>query len=406
MNDHSSACQVAFILGPYLGRLNPAHVVSAVLAYCCGAAAAFGIGYTLLAGICMERFFARPSAAPTRFPSITIVKPLCGPEPALLANLVSFCEQDYPGTVQIIFGVNLASDPALEAVKILRRLHPAIEIMVVDDVRLHGSNRKVSNLLNMLPHARHEVLVFSDSDVWAPGHYLRSIIGELQQPGVGLVTCVYNGEPEGGIWARLSAMSTNYQFIPGAVTALSLGLARPCFGQTIAMSRSMLEKIGGLKQFADHLAEDHALGEAVRSAGHRVAIPSLVISHDCAESSFAKLVAHELRWNRTIRTVDPLGHLCSALAHPLPLAFLAAGFSGFAPWSARLIAAALIVRLALKVWADHLCRRSARDWWLQPFSDLVLFALFLISFLTARVTWRGFNFVVSDDGLLSAAKKE
>ena len=59
--------------------------------------------------------------------------------------------------------------------------------------------------------------------------------------------------------------------------AVTFGLARPCFGQTIALNRATLEKIGGMEQFADHLAEDHALGEAVRRSGYRVAIPSIAI---------------------------------------------------------------------------------------------------------------------------------
>jgi len=389
-----------------LSQLILPHSTLTILAYCCGAGVVFGIGYSLIAGLCLERFFAPPSPEPAVFPPITLVKPLCGAERALLGNLASFCDQDYPGPVQIVFGVNLATDPALQTIEELRRLYPAANITVVSDSRLHGSNRKVSNLINMLPSAQHEVLVFADSDVRVPRNYLRSVVGELQQPGVGLVTCIYVGEPEQSIWSRLSAMSTNCQFIPGAIMAITFGLARPCFGQTIALNRATLEKIGGMEQFADHLAEDHALGEAVRRSGYRVAIPSIAIGHDCVEVSFAKLLAHELRWNRTIHTIDPVGHACSALAHPLPFALLAVVLSGFSPWSLQLTGAALITRLALKLWTDHLLGRSARDWWLQPFSDLVLFGLFAASFLSTRVSWRGFDFAVREGGLLCAQEKK
>lgn len=389
-----------------LSQLLPPHSPLTVLAVCCGAAAVFGIGYSLIAGLCLARFFAPTSPEPAEFPPVTLVKPLCGAERALLGNLASFCDQDYPGPVQIVFGVNLATDPALQTIAELRRLHPKANITVVNDSRLHGSNRKVSNLINMLGSAQHEVLVFADSDVRVPRNYLRVVIGELQQPGVGLVTCIYVGEPEPSIWSRLSAMSTNCQFLPGAILAINFGLARPCFGQTIALKRAMLERIGGLERFSDHLAEDHALGEAVRQAGGRVAIPSITIGHDCVEVSFAQLVAHELRWNRTIHTIDPVGHVCSVLAHPLPFALLAVVLSGFSLWSWQLTGAALISRLALKLWTDHLLGRSARDWWLQPFSDVVLFGLFAASFLSTRVSWRGFDFAVREGGLLCAQEKK
>jgi ceramide glucosyltransferase len=386
------------------GPLRAAHLLLAALALFCGAVAVLGIIYTLLAGALIGRFFARPRAEPASFPPVTVVKPLHGGEWALLRNLSSFCRQDYPGPVQFLFGVHDAGDPALETVGELRRLHPDAHITVVADSRLHGPNRKISNTINMLPQARHDVLVFADSDVGVDPDYLRNVVGELQKPGVGLVTCVYRGEPDPGFWPRVSANATNYQFLPGAVTGLALGLARPCFGQTIAMRRETLERIGGIAPFVHHLAEDHAIGEAVRMAGGKVAIPPFAISHACVENSFARLVAHELRWSRTIRAIDPAGHLGSALIHPFAFASLAVLLSGAAGWSWPLAVMALIVRLALKLRSDRVLRRPHSDLWLLPLSDLVLFAIFAASFFSKRVTWRGFSFHVDGNGRMSAVQ--
>jgi len=386
--------------------LNASHPLLAALAFFFGAGAVFGICYTLLCCAFISRFFARSTSEPARFPPVTIVKPLYGQEWPLLRNLSSFCQQNYPGPVQFLFGTNDARDPALKTVDDLRRLHPDADITVVSDSRLHGLNRKVSNIINMLPEARHDVLFFADSDVGVDPNYLRAVVGELQKPGVGLVTCLYRGQPDPGFWPRLSAMATNYQFLPGVVTGLALGLARPCFGQTIAMRRDTLEKIGGFAQFVDHLAEDHAIGEAVRMAGEQVAFPPFTISHACGEASFTKLFAHELRWSRTVRTVDPLGHLGSALAHPFAMALLAVFLSAFAPWSLRLAAVALLVRLALKLWSNHVLRQPSRDLWLLPLCDVLSFAIFIISFFSTRVTWRGFNFNVDGNGLLSSVRDE
>jgi ceramide glucosyltransferase len=382
------------------------HLLAVTLAYACAAAAVFGIGYTVLAGVLIGRFFARPVSEPTSFPPVTIVKPLHGKEWALLANLASFCKQDYPGPVQFVFGVHDSADPALQSVDELRRLHPEADITVVADARLYGPNRKISNILNMLPHARHDVLVFADSDVSVGPSYLSNVIGELQKPGVGLVTCAYRGQPDPGFWPRLSAKATNYQFLPGVVTGLALGLARPCFGQTIAMRRATLEKIGGFMPFVHHLAEDHAIGEAVRMHGEKVVIPPFTISHACVESSATQLVVHELRWSRTIRRIDPLGHLGSALVHPLAFALLAIAFSAGAIWAWSLALAAMLARLALKLLSDRALRQPCRDLWLLPLWDIVSFAIFVASFRSSRVTWRGFSFKVDGDGLLSAAQDE
>jgi len=374
------------------------------LALLCAMGAALGIVYTLLAGALMGRFFSRTTSQPTCFPPVTIVKPLHGGEWSLLGNLSSFCEQDYPGPVHFLFGVHDAEDPALQTVEQLRLLYPRALITVVADARLYGPNRKMSNILNMLPEARHDVLVFADSDVSVSSGYLRNVIGELQKPGVGLVTCIYRGQPDPGFWPRLSAMATNYQFLPSVVTGLALGLARPCFGQTIAMRRATLEKIGGFAKFVHHLAEDHAIGEAVRMTGEKVVIPPFTVSHACGETSAAKLIAHELRWSRTIRTIDPLGHLGSALIHPFAFALLAVLLSGGAAWAWLLAALALLARQALKVLSDRSLGQPLGGLWLLPFWDIVSFSIFLASFLSTRVNWRGFSFKVDGNGLLSPVR--
>ncbi|CAB3710121.1 bacteriohopanetetrol glucosamine biosynthesis glycosyltransferase HpnI [Paraburkholderia rhynchosiae] len=386
--------------------MSAAHWLAAAPAYACAACALFGIGYTMLASVLIGRFFARAVAEPLSFPPVTIVKPLHGNERALLDNLSSFCTQRYVGDVQFLFGVHDPADAALQAVDELRHLHPAADITVVADARLYGPNRKISNIINMLPQARHDVLVFADSDVSVGPDYLRNIVGELQRPGVGLVTCVYRGQAEPGFWPRLSAKATNYQFLPGVVTGLALGLAQPCFGQTIAMRRRTLEKIGGFMPFVRYLAEDHAIGEAVRASGEQVAIPPFAIAHACVERTATQLFAHELRWSRTIRSIDPLGHLGSALMHPLAFALLAAAFSGGAWWAWLIAALAVCARFALKLRADRALRQMHGGLWLLPFWDIVSFAIFVASFCSSRVTWRGFSFNVDGEGLLSAAQDE
>jgi ceramide glucosyltransferase len=386
--------------------VNAAHLLEVTLAYACAAGAVVGVGYTVLAGALIGRFFARAVSEPSTFPPVTIVKPLHGNEWALLANLSTFCRQDYPGPVQFLFGVHDSADPALQTVDDLRRHFPEADITVVADTRLYGPNRKISNILNMLPQARHDVLVFADSDVSVGPNYLRNVIGELQKPGVGLVTCAYRGQPDPGFWPRLSAKATNYQFLPGVVTGLALGLARPCFGQTIVMRRDTLEKIGGFTPFVRHLAEDHAIGEAVRLLGEKVVIPPFTISHACVESSAAQLIAHELRWSRTIRRIDPLGHLGSALVHPFAFALLAVIFSAGGWWAWSLALAAMCARLALKLLSDRALKQAHRDLWLLPFWDIVSFAIFVASFWSSRVIWRGVSFKVDGDGLLSAAQDE
>jgi len=377
-----------------------AESVGAALALLCGICAVLGVGYTAWTAHLVGRFFTRTVPVPASFPALTLVKPLHGDEWHLDGQLASFFEQDYPGPVQLLFGVHDPSDAALHVVETLRQRYPHAHVTVVADARLHGLNRKVSNLVNMLPAAEHDVLCFTDSDVTVEPDFLRNVVGELQQPGVGLVTCLYRGECQPGFWPRVSAAATDYQFLPGVVAGLAIGRARPCFGQTIAMTRDMLQRIGGLAQFASHLAEDNAIGEAIRDTGAKVAIPPFVVRHACAETSFARLVSHELRWSRTIRAVDRAGHFGSALTYPLAFALLAALMSGGAGWSWPLVAFALVARGLLRREVDRVTGERGRGLWVLPISDIVSFAIFVASFLSGRVVWRGVDFGVDGKGQL------
>jgi ceramide glucosyltransferase len=385
-----------------MAQLHVVHQFLAFAAALCALCSGLGIVYTLSASLLMRPFFSRRMAAPVCFPPVTVVKPLHGDEWQLMENLTSFLEQDYPGPVQYIFGVHDQSDNALKAVDKLRARFPEKRMTVVVDGRVYGPNRKIANLVNMLDRAEHDVLCFSDSDVRVGPGFLRDILGVLQQPGIGLVTSVYRGLSAPGFWPRVSSAMTDYHFLPGVVTGLSIGRARPCFGQTIATTRTTLTRIGGLVQFAHHLAEDYAIGEAVRRSGLSVAIPPFAVHHACVETTFSQLIAHELRWCRTIRAADRMGHLGAILMHPFPLAVLAALFSLGNPLTWGLIMLALIGRAILVRQTDRATgRRSSGFLWL-PLWDILQFGIYVSSFLSSGVLWRGERFDVDEDGLLSA----
>src|SRR5262249_24377254 len=287
---------------------------------------------------------------------ITILKPLYRDEPGLYENLASFCRQDYPGPVQIIFGVQDAGDSAIAVVERLRQANPDAELDLVVDATVRGSNRKVSNLVNMAKRIRHEVLVLSDSDIRVAPAYLSRLTAALAPPGTGAVTCLYHGVALGGTWSRLFALGVDAHFLPGVLVGLALGRARPCFGSPIAMRRDTLAAVGGFEAFVDLLADDYAIGEAVRARGLAVAIPSFAVAHVGGPDKPGDVWRHELRWARTIGSLDPLGHAGSVVAHPLPWALVALALGG-ASGTLTLPVGAMIAALVLRVpLVHHICR--------------------------------------------------
>ena len=239
-------------------------------------------------------FGARGRAAGGTQPPVTVLKPLHGAEPELTGRLAAFCRQDYEGPIQVLCGAREMNAPAANAVRTMQREHPDWPIELHVDPRRYGSNRKVSNLINMFPHVRHDTLILSDSDIVVDQTYLRDIAALLAQPRAGAVTTLYHGIAGEGLWARMSALAINTNFLPQAITALALKAAKPCFGATIALRRSMLEKIGGFGQFADELADDYAIGMAVRSAGYDVVIAPFLVGHVCFETSLRQFIRHQI----------------------------------------------------------------------------------------------------------------
>lgn len=364
-------------------------------------------GYAVTALVASLLFARRRPPAPALAPACTILKPLYGAEPGLLERLRTYCVQEGAGEVQILCGVRDAADPALGAVAALRREFPSVAIEVVVDGRLHGANRKVSNLINMEPHARHETLVLADSDTAVGSDYLRSVTAPLARPGVGLVTCLYRDVPTPDVWSRLGAMYINDWYMPTVKLAWLFGHRGYVSGQTLCLTRATLAACGGFAALRDHLADDHRLGELVRARGLSIALSRYPVTASHHEPGPGALIGHELRWLRTIRVLNPAGYAGLFVSFGLPLTLL----GGLALWldgSGSDAAAGLALLFATARLALHLLARPDRrawfaDLWLVPVRDLLLGALWLASFAGSTVVWGAQHYRVGRDGILTDA---
>jgi ceramide glucosyltransferase len=346
----------------------------------------------------------RPSPRTSARPAVTLLKPLCGAEPSLYEHLRSFCSQDYP-EYQIVFGVRDPADHALAVVHRLTVEFPSLPIDVVINPQLHGSNFKIGNLINMQEKAHHDVLIIADSDTFVAPDYLACVTAPLNDPAVGLVTCVYEDVPAGGIWSRLGAMYINEWYIPSALLAALFGHRSYASGQTLCMRRQTLEAIGGFAAMANHLADDYRLGELIRGLGLRIELSPTVVMAEHDEASLDSLTRHERRWMCTIRALKPRSFRAMFLSFILPVAVAGLSLAGTASGIARLawllFGTAITARLILHFAHRIRDRRSLfSDLWLVPVRDLLLCWIWLQTFFTSRVTWRGGEFEVDADGIM------
>ncbi len=353
------------------------------------------------------RRFARATPPRRDFaPAVSLLKPLCGLEPELYENLRSYFELDYP-TVQIVFGVQDPGDPARQVAERLRTEFPQSEVAIVVDRRQHGSNPKLSNLINMMAAARHDILVLSDSDIKVPPDYLARVVAPLEDPGIGAVTCAYTAHPATPtLAARMACLQINDWFFPSVLVASALEEVDFCMGSTIALRRDALRAIGGFRALRDVLADDYEIGRRLVDRGYRVALSDCVVETVASELDPRALVLHELRWARTIRTVRPFGFAGMCITNTVSICLLAAlsliGVGMIVPIA--MVAAGLLARLILhfRITSRFAAPRGAS--WLLPFRDVLSFGIWAASFIGRRVTWRGQRFSVRQDGSLVGTK--
>jgi ceramide glucosyltransferase len=331
----------------------------------------------------------------------SVMKPLCGQDPGLLDNLLSFADQRY-SEFQIVCGVQSSEDAAIPVVERLQHERPNIAVTLVVDSTRRGGNLKIANLMNMLPAVRYDRLVMVDSDMRVPPSFLATVTAPLEDATVGLVTSLYRGRAaDRSLPSVLGAHYINHAFLPQAILGEALRPGQGCFGASIGMTRQTLEAIGGFEAVADALADDNALGSAVRRLGKRIVVSNLIIDDWVSEPSVFALFRHELRWALTIRGVAPWGYLGSLITHPVALALLAACLGGFGWLTLGALAVALLGRFAMVRATDRALGIEASPLWLVPLRDLLSFGVYLASYFTRTVAWRNRKFHVDRQGQLT-----
>jgi len=378
--------------------------VSAVLVFVLLVAGCCGCLFMLLAGAIARSFARPPGAEGGATQPVTILKPLHGDESGLFDSLATFCRQDYPAAVQLVLGVTSPTDGAIAVVTRLKAAFPHHAIELVVQAPATGANPKVANLANMSARIAHDIVVIADSDIRVPADYLRHVVGALLSQGSGAVTCPYYGISSGGVWSRLSALNVDGSFLPGVMVGVRLKLSQPCFGSTIALSRSSLRAIGGFEALADCLADDYAIGEALAERQEPVTVLPLAVGHVCSEASFAELWRHEVRWAATIRSVDPLGYVGWSITHAFVLALIALGLGGGSP-AAALAVAALGCRGALLLAIERAYGLPAHPYWLIPLRELLSGAVFLAGLVARDVSWKQQRYRLLSEGALMPERR-
>ncbi len=343
---------------------------------------------------------AQPDAF--EFPPVTILKPLKGEDPEMYPSFRSHALQDYP-QYEIIFGVSDSNDPAVKAVERLRQEFPHLPIQLVVCSESLGTNTKVSNLAQMMRAAHYDHLIVSDSDIRIEPDYLRKIIAPLTNVATGMVTCLYRGIASRTLGSRLESLGISTDFCAGVLVARAIeGGVRFALGSTIAFRRRDLEAIGGFGSFVDYLADDYELGKRISALGLKVHLSEVVVETFLPAYDLRQYFEHQLRWARGVRDARPGGYVGILFTFGWIWAVLTLLASHGGGWAWAFAASAILLRflVAWMVGVRVLCdRQLTRFLPMLPLRDLAALGVWLASFASNTVAWRGDRFSLKNGKL-------
>jgi ceramide glucosyltransferase len=330
--------------------------------------------------------------------AVSVLKPLNGSDAGLYDNLKSFFEQDH-AELELVFGVTDEGDAALATVARLRGEFPNVPCRVVVHTGGAALNPKVRNLLGMLPHAQHDLILISDSSVRAPRHYVSELARLHSATGAGIVTNLFAGSAENSLGSALENVQLNGFCAAGSALPTLVGDAA-VIGKSTLFSRALLDRLGGLSRLGCVLAEDFILGKMFENAGHRVVIAPTVLESPNAGLSLRAAFARHLRWAMLRWRLRPTAALLEPLTSPLlmlPFAWHVFGAAALL-W--------VVALLAVRDVGGWVTLRGWRNAWvpllLSPVRELTAPVAWALGAFKKHVTWRGQRLRLSAGTLLYA----
>lgn len=319
---------------------------------------------------------------------ISILKPVCGVDDELEANLDSFAA--VRGVAyEVIVSIADLHDPALPIVERVMARHTDVawKLVIGGDPKLEAFNRKVARLIAATPHATGDVLLISDSNVRVEPDDVAMTVRAFDDPLLGLVSNLFTGSGARSFGASIESLHLLSFVIPGAVIAAVANV--PCVvGKSMAIRRDVLAAIGGFEAFVRVLAEDQAIGLAVRDAGYDVGLSPVIVRNIVVKRTLKRALDRQIRWNKIRYAFSKRTYASELLLFPFAFAVLAAILHPVA-WPLPVAILALrLLQVAILARATN-APLGILELLLVPLFDLLHFGAQFVPYFDDRVTWRG-----------------
>lgn len=370
------------------------HVLAAL---CAVAFCGYGVAWLLVAGWSFRHRAVRDRPDRDRHTAVTILKPLCGIDDDLERNLLSFFALDHD-PLQLVFGAADPGDPALDLVRRIARRHRHRDVAIVVGTTSGAASPKVAMLEALLPHAKHDVILLSDSNVRVSPDEIGLVLPEFADPRVGMVHQPVVGVGEHTVAAAIENL--HYSELAGVCVVAIYALA----GEHIVnakgqwVRRAALADVDGFAGVRHAGADDYRLSRLVAAAGWRLRLAPVPVRTVQRDWSWRQLAARHLRHSGLRRRLCGAAYPAELFFNPIPWALVLV-----ATEFAALVPALVAIKIALEVSALRMLRGTFPAWRhaaLIPLKDLFYFVGWFASFTVTTVTWRDRTFRIAKDGEL------
>ena len=335
-------------------------------------------------------------------PPVSILKPVRGVDREAYENFASMCALDYP-LYEIVFAVGEPGDPVIPLIERLQREFPSTSIRLIVGVEQIGVSPKMNNLCRLVKEASYDLLVINDSDVRVENDYLRDVVSHFADPKVGAVTSFFRGLTNDGFAANVDAVGTPTESSASTLLAQVFGRVDFALGWTMAITKERLGEIGGFESMVNHHSDDFTMGNEVARKGYRVELMRKAVWMVFPDESLFDFLKHELRWSIMLKNIRFSGYLSMFMTFGFAWTLLVALI--VPSWKIVALYALLYLLLRLSVaWligvriiGDPVVRKNL---WLVPVRDALNFCVYVASFFSNTVQWRGLPYQVRGPSLI------
>ncbi|NWG25829.1 MAG: glycosyltransferase [Pseudorhodoplanes sp.] len=356
-------------------------------------------------GIALARCRPRAKMPPPKLhaPAVTIIRPVCGLENFIEETLRSTFLLDYP-RLELLFCAARADDPVIPLVRRLMADYPWIDArLLIGDERISG-NPKLNNMFKGWREARHDWIVFADSNVAMPRDYVQRLLAGFRGRAA-LVCSPPIGSRPHGFWAEvecafLNTYQARWQYVADSI---GMGFAQ---GKTMMWRRADLEHAGGIRVLGSEVAEDAASTKAVRAMGHTVRLIDDPFRQPLGARSAGEVWRRQMRWAQLRRASFPLQFAPEIVSGGvLPIACVGGiAAASDLPAVAAMLAFAGVwygAEVALAWFAHwHVSRRTVLA---AIVRDLLIPVLWIGAWRDTSFVWRGNEMSVADEDVTVAA---